>query len=140
MEVIGYHYTQSALQQILPKLLEKILLAQQKVVIVVQNEAALREIDAYLWTYSKSNLLPHGTVEDGNAHLQPIWLTTHLENPNTANVLIWLNPTEPDMPLDFEKTLVLLSTWPEDLKNWAKSQGTKTIWHDANGKWESIPI
>lgn len=140
MQVVGYHYTHSSLQQILPKLLEKILAADQQVVIVMDNDAQLREIDTYLWTYSKSNLLPHGMAEDGNAHLQPIWLSTTLENPNSADVLVWLNPFPPAHIDMFKKVLILQPEWNTSLKTWLQDHNTRTLWNDANGKWESIAI
>ena len=41
-----------------------------------------------LWTYKEGSFLPHGNAKDGNAAMQPIWLTERDENPNKATVLM----------------------------------------------------
>ena len=44
-------------------------------------------LNQHLWTYSERGFLPHGSRRDGEAALQPIWLTPDAENPNGAEVL-----------------------------------------------------
>ena len=44
-------------------------------------------LNQLLWTYSERSFLPHGSGRDGEAVLQPIWLTSAEENPNGAEVL-----------------------------------------------------
>jgi len=41
----------------------------------------------HLWTYNPNSFLPHGNAKDGNAELQPIWLTAEDERPNNAEYL-----------------------------------------------------
>ena len=47
----------------------------------------VESLNGLLWTYRNESFLPHGSTEDGNASLQPIWLTDADENSNSANVL-----------------------------------------------------
>ena len=39
------------------------------------------------WTYDDQSVLPHGSKKDGNAALQPIWLTSGDDNPNNAKMI-----------------------------------------------------
>jgi DNA polymerase III, chi subunit len=40
-----------------------------------------------LWTYRPDSFLAHGRMGDSNAELQPIWVTSRVENPNNAQTL-----------------------------------------------------
>src|SRR6201985_2461351 len=44
-------------------------------------------LDASLWLCPTPDWLPHGTQADGDADLQPIWLTTEDASSNGARVL-----------------------------------------------------
>ena len=58
-------------------------------------------LNAALWTYNDRAFLPHGSARDGFAADQPIWLTTDLENPNGAKVLVLTDGTTADAPADW---------------------------------------
>jgi DNA polymerase III subunit chi len=53
--------------------------------------AALNE---RLWTYDDASFLPHGAAGDGDPMEQPIFLTSELENPNAATMLVRLSGAE----------------------------------------------
>ena len=53
--------------------------------------AALNE---HLWTYDDASFLPHGAAGDGDPMTQPIFLTSELENPNAATMLVRLSGAE----------------------------------------------
>lgn len=136
MQIVGYHHSISPLEKVLPKLLEKVLAAGQRAVVMAPSEDLLKTIDTFLWTYSKSELLPHGTSEDGNPSYQPIWLTTVEENPNGAQVLVLINGVHPDNLTQFEKVLILDPKWSMDSTQWAQSKGDLTVWEEQiQGGW-----
>lgn len=136
MQIVGYHHSISPIEKVLPKLLEKVLAAKHRVVVMAESADQLNTIDQFLWTYSKSELLPHGTEEDGNPHLQPIWLTTNEENPNNADVLVVVGSKQPRHINQFEKALILHSSWTDDTTNWAQSCGEFTLWSEqSQGGW-----
>jgi DNA polymerase III subunit chi len=137
MQIVGYHHSISPLEKVLPKLLEKVLASGQKAVVMISSEEQLKTIDTFLWTYSKSELVPHGGIEDGNALLQPVWLTCIEENPNHATVLVIIGNLRPSHILTFEKVLILNSEWTSDITEWASSKGELTVWSEKLvGGWE----
>jgi DNA polymerase-3 subunit chi len=137
MQILGYHYSVSSLEKVLPKLLEKVLTSNQKAVVIAASETELKMIDTFLWTFSKSVVIPHGTNEDGNAPLQPIWLTCTEENPNQAEVLVVIGDLKPSYIHTFEKALILRNNWPIEIIQWAKAQGEFTLWiEQLTGQWE----
>jgi DNA polymerase-3 subunit chi len=137
MQSVGYHHRISPLEKVLPKLLEKVLASGQRAVVMAPSEDQLKTIDTFLWTYSKSELLPHGTAEDGNASYQPIWLTCTDENPNGAQVLVLIGNVRPTHLAQFEKVLMLESDWSMESTRWAQSIGDFTLWEEqTQGGWQ----
>ncbi|TAL02968.1 MAG: DNA polymerase III subunit chi [Rhodospirillaceae bacterium] len=88
MRVDFYHLLTSPLERALPLILEKVLQAGQRAVVLAGSETRVEALADVLWTYNSDSWLPHGTRKDGSAADQPIWLTDHEENPNAARVLV----------------------------------------------------
>lgn len=136
MQLVGYHHSITPLEKVLPKLLEKVLASGKRAVVMAETPDQLKIIDAFLWTYSKTQLLPHGTQEDGNPTYQPIWLTCVEENPNQSQILVLIGNLQPKNAPTFEKTLILKPEWSSDLTQWAQSQGEFTLWSEQiQGGW-----
>jgi DNA polymerase-3 subunit chi len=141
MHIVGYHHSVSPLEKVLPKLLEKVLASGQRAVVMAGDDQTLKAIDMFLWTYSKSELIPHGTAEDGNPTLQPVWLTCTEENPNTANVLIVVGDLRPTHLSMFQKTLILCPEWTASLTEWASTHGALTLWAEQQqGGWAQLSV
>jgi DNA polymerase-3 subunit chi len=87
-EIGFYHLTRTPLERALPKLLERVLASGMRAVVMAGSAERVEALDAALWTYEQLSFLPHGSVRDGEAESQPIWLTTEDENPNGAKVLV----------------------------------------------------
>jgi len=85
-EVLFYHLERQPLEQVLPTLLERSLQRGWKVVVQTGDEERREALSSHLWAYRDDAFLPHGTARDGEAELQPIWLTCLDENPNAATV------------------------------------------------------
>jgi DNA polymerase-3 subunit chi len=83
--------TRSTLEQALPDLLEKTRVRGWRAVVQMGDAARAEELSAHLWTYRKDGFLPHGTAKDGQAALQPIWITAQEECPNEAEVLFLID-------------------------------------------------
>jgi len=86
-EVRFYHLTRKSLEQVLPEFLEKTLERDMRAVVKTGSLERAEALTQLLWTYNPHNFLPHGNAKDGNADLQPIWLTAEDENPNNAAFL-----------------------------------------------------
>ncbi len=89
VDINFYALSFSTLPKVLPKLLEKVYGTGRRAVILFDDKEYMEAINSTLWTYSTMAFLPHASANDGmEASRQPIWLTTKLENPNQAEVLV----------------------------------------------------
>ena len=102
-EIRFYHLQSQSLEQALPALLTK---AHQggKNIIVNTSPDMVEKLNESLWTFNPNSFLPHGSAKDGNAELQPIWITDKDENPNSAAILILTNNATSEISNDFDLT------------------------------------
>ena len=77
----------TTLEQALPQMLEKCVERGWRAVVMAGSPERVESLNQHLWTYSERGFLPHGSARDGEAALQPIWLTPVPEIPNGAEVL-----------------------------------------------------
>jgi DNA polymerase III subunit chi len=106
-EVGFYHLTRSPLEEALPRLLEKVLLAGHRAVLRAVDEERLEHLNRCLWTYTNDSFLPHGSRADGFAEDQPVFLTTEVENPNGASVLVLVDAAAADDLARYARVLEL---------------------------------
>jgi DNA polymerase-3 subunit chi len=85
-EVLFYHLERQPLEKVLPRLVEKTLERGWRAVIQAMSEERVESLSAALWVTGEESFLPHGTARDGNADLQPVWITAGPDNPNGARV------------------------------------------------------
>ena len=85
-EVLFYHLERQPLEKVLPKLIEKTLERGWRAVIQAMSEERVESLSAALWVTGEESFLPHGTARDGNAELQPVWITAGPDTPNGARV------------------------------------------------------
>ncbi len=86
-EVWFYHLVQQAPERLLVDLLEKTLARGWRAVLRLGDEERVSAASERLWTYREDSFLPHGTPADGEAALQPVWITAGPEIPNEARIL-----------------------------------------------------
>tara|TARA_B100000315_G_scaffold254609_1_gene296045 strand:+ start:4874 stop:5329 length:456 start_codon:yes stop_codon:yes gene_type:complete len=84
-DIAFYHLQKTNLEDALPKLLERTLAAGKRALVRSGSSERVEALNAILWTHGKDSWLPHGSVKDGHAEDQPIWLTTDNDNPNGAS-------------------------------------------------------
>ena len=146
MRVDFYHMQLSSVEQVLPKLLEKAYATGKRVLVKVGNEARVDFLNTALWTYEDESFLPHGTKKDGNAALQPIWLTSGDDNPNQAEMLFLVDGAKIaiDSLSQFARVLTLFDgSDPDSLSQardfWrqVKNSGNECVYwqQDNNGSW-----
>ena len=146
MRVDFYHMQLSSVEQVLPKLLEKAYATGKRVLVKVGNEARVDFLNTALWTYEDESFLPHGTKKDGNAALQPIWLTSDDDNPNQAEMLFLVDDAKIaiDSLSQFARVLNLFDgSDPDSLSQardfWrqVKNSGNECVYwqQDNNGSW-----
>jgi DNA polymerase-3 subunit chi len=144
-EISFYHLTRQPLNEALPALLQRVLAAGKRAVVVAASEERVETLDQVLWTYDPDSFLPHGSAKDGYADKQPIYLTTGDENPNAATVLVSVDGMEPPAYGSYERFLYLFDDADREAVDTArqrwkkyKSEGhTVTYWQQRpGGGWE----
>ncbi len=85
-EIWFYQLQRRTLEQVLPSLIERTLQRGWRAAVQATTPERLAAIDDLLWTYAEDSFLPHGGAGDGDAELQPVWLTLGADNPNGAQV------------------------------------------------------
>lgn len=148
-EVSFYHLQVQPLERALPKLLERALAAGFRVVVRVGTSERAEALAALLWTYDSNAFLPHGAERDGDAELQPIWITEKDENPNRADMLFLTDGAGSDQMESFRRCLDLFDgndadavTAARDRWKAAKAQGfTLTYWRQSeSGAWSQAAL
>ncbi len=107
MRVDFYHLQTSAVERALPQLLERVLAGGHRAVVMAASEDRIEVLANLLWTYDPNTWLPHGTLKDGFAADQPVWLTDREENPNGACMLVLTDGMASSRMADFERCLDL---------------------------------
>ncbi len=145
MKINFYHLTQSPIGKALPRLLEKVIAAGMRSVVLLEDEEKVEKLNNELWTYTTKVFLPHGSSKDGYESEQPIYLTAKNENPNKADVLVLIGNAEAKGLNNYKKCLYMfdgndmpqLQTARSRWKTY-KDQGFELIyWQQTEkGNWE----
>ena len=141
-EVGFYHLTRTTLTEALPRLLARTLAVGQNALVVGSDEAGLEAISTALWT--QEVWLPHGTAADGDADLQPIWLSTQADPANDARYLFLVQGASTESLERFERVFDLFDGRDEAAvaaarQRWkaAKAAGhSLTYWQQTPRGWE----
>jgi DNA polymerase-3 subunit chi len=139
-----YHLTRTGPDKALPQLLGRTLAAGQRAVVLCADAERVTALDAALWQSAEPDWLPHGTPADGDADLQPIWVTTEDAAPNGARFLFLLDGAHSERLGDFDRVFDLFDGKDEAAvqaarERWraAKDAGhTLTYWQQSAKGWE----
>ena len=144
-EIGFYHLQRSRLEQALPRLLEKIIALDHRVVVLAGSPERVESLNEELWTYDDRSWLPHGTRSDGPAAAQPIYLTAAEENPNQADVLVCVDGMEAADVDRYERVVDMFDGRDEGALTGARERWRRfrdrgmalTYWQQRdNGGWE----
>lgn len=91
-----YHLLTTPELQALPQIALKAWQAGQRMVIRGSDAARISALNDALWTFRADVFLPHGSIDDGYAAEQPIWLTDGIDNPNQARTLLMMSGCTPE--------------------------------------------
>jgi len=143
-DVLFYHLERQPLERVLPSLIEKTLERGWRAVVQAGSEERVEALDTLLWTYREASFLPHGTKRDGNAALQPVYLTAGDENPNGSQVRFLVDGAEVLDPAAYARVVYLFDgrdagavAKARELWKGAKDLGcTVTYWQQSSeGQW-----
>ncbi len=139
-----YHLTRTALAEALARLLGRTLQAGQRALVLCPDTARLKALDTALWACAEPVWLPHGTAADGDADLQPVWLSTEPEPANGARYLFLVDGADTDRRASFDRVFDLFDgndaekvAAARDRWRAAKDAGhTLTYWKQGPKGWE----
>ena len=147
-EIWFYHLQNQRLEQALSALVEASLTRGWRVVVQAASEERLDALDEALWTYSDATFLAHGRARDGDAELQPVYLTTQGENPNGAKLRLFVDSADVGGAIgssDYERVILMFDGNDVDQLEGARAQWKRlkdaglglTYWQqNARGGWE----
>ena len=145
-EVRFHHLERRRVDQALPRLLERALEEGSRIVVRASSDEMVAALNERLWTYDDASFLPHGAAGDGDPTTQPIFLTSEVENPNAATMLVRLAGVEASEADDAFDLIVLMFDGRDEAAlahargEWRrlKDQGrTISYWRESDeGGWE----
>ena len=144
-DIAFYHLERSALQDVLPKLLEKTLAAGKRALVLASSEVRVESLNGALWSYDPASWLPHGSARDGAAAEQPVWLAVDGVNANDAEYLFLTDGATLAELAPFERCFVLFDGTDAVALDAARAQWRQykdlghalTYWQQsARGGWE----
>ncbi len=144
-DIAFYHLQRSSLEKVLPKLLERTLDAGKRALVLTGSEDRTEALTGLLWTHEPDSWLPHGSLKDGNAEDQPVWLCEAQENPNGAEFLFLTDGATYDPVGDFARCFELFDGNDDEAvsaartrwKAYLDSGHTLTYWQQGErGGWE----
>lgn len=113
-EVWFYHLERSALEQVLPGLLDKTLARGWRGLVRTTSAERAEGLDQHLWTYRDDSFLPHGLANEPLADRQPVLITTEQDNGNKADALFLIDNAEPGSLDAYERCIILFDGRDED--------------------------
>lgn len=142
-----YHLQKASVEDALPKLLEKAYATGKRILVKIGTEERVEFLNTHLWSYDETSFLPHGSKKDGNASMQPIWLTSQDDNPNEATILFLVDCAKTDVEKThlFERILNIFDGNNQESLDWSrkfwkqlKSQGEECYYwqQDDRGTWQ----
>ena len=141
-EIGFYHLTRSTLAQALPQLLARTLVAGHRALVLAPAVTTLDALSAALW--AQPTWLPHGSAAEGDADLQPIWLSTDAEPLNGARFLFLVEGATTDRTGKFERAFDIfdgnsvqaVSAARERWKAAKAADHSVIYWQQGERRWE----
>ena len=143
-----YQLMTRPLAGVVPRLLEKVIAARHRVLLLGDDRAVLATLDAALWSSAPASFLPHALVaEDGSVDdpaAQLVLLSTQAANANAADVLMLVGGALPENADDFARGLILFDGNDAAALGAARAQWkalggqghTLSYWKESGNGWE----
>ena len=146
MQVDFYQLAGASVDQILPRLAERVVAESERLLVVADDAAVLAHLDTLLWRYAAESFLPHGRAGDGDEAAQPVLLATEPIATNGAKRLAIVDGRWRDEALGFDRSFYLFDNDALDGARAAwRALGVidgveRRFWkRDEDGRWREGP-
>ena len=107
MQVDFYHLTRQPLDQVVPRLAERVVASGQRLLIVSGDAGQRRTLDQRLWDYAAESFLPHAQAGVGDDAVQPVLIASTPDAANGARCILIADALWRDEALAFERAFHL---------------------------------
>ena len=140
MQVDFYQLGATPLEQVIASIAEKVLAADERL-LIVGDELALGRLDRMLWDQGATGFLPHGLAGGAEDARQPILLSTSVDAPNNARNILIADGEWRDAALTYDRSFYLFdsATLEGARLAWKLLAGREGVerryWAQQDGKW-----
>jgi DNA polymerase-3 subunit chi len=141
VQVDFYQLADTAVEQVIAGISDKVLESDGRLLIVAEDEAFLARLDRLLWSQSATGFLPHGLAGGSDDARQPILLSTSPDAPNQARNMLIADGVWREAALTYDRSFYLFdSRTLEAARSAWKGLGARDgverrYWAQEGGKW-----
>ncbi len=142
MQVDFYQLGETAPEQVIASIAEKLLAQDSRLLIVAEEEALLARLDRMLWDQGATSFLPHGLAGGADDARQPILLSTSPDSPNLARNMLIADGQWRDAALAYDRAFYLFdeATLEGARLAWKLLSGRDGVerryWAQVEGRWK----
>ena len=142
LQVDFYQLGESAPEQIIAILAEKVIAADGRLLIVAADEPFLARLDRMLWDSGSTSFLPHALAGGADDMRQPILLSTSPDAPNQARNMLIADGEWRDAALTYDRSFYLFdqATLEGARLAWKLLSGREGVerryWAQVDGRWK----
>jgi DNA polymerase-3 subunit chi len=141
VQVDFYQLGETAPEQVIASIAEKLLAQDSRLLIVAEEEALLARLDRMLWDQGATSFLPHGLAGGADDARQPILLSTSPDSPNLARNMLIADGQWRDAALAYDRAFYLFDagTLEGARLAWKLLSGRDGVerryWAQVEGRW-----
>jgi DNA polymerase-3 subunit chi len=146
VQVDFYQLAGASVDQVLPRIAERVLAEGERLLIVADDVSALTHLDGLLWRYAAESFLPHGQAGKGDEAAQPVLLATEPVATNGAKRLAIVDGRWREEALGFDRSFYFFGDDSLEAARTAwRALGTlegvdRRFWkRDEEGRWREGP-
>jgi DNA polymerase-3 subunit chi len=141
MLVDFYQLGETAVEQVVAVIAQKLLATDQRLLVVAADPALLGRLDRSLWDSGDATFLPHALSGGPDDARQPILLSSEIDAPNLARNLLIADGDWREAALGFERAFFLFDSAVLEAARlaWKLLAGRDGVerryWENADGRW-----
>ena len=142
MQVDFYQLGETAPEQVIGSIAEKVLASDGRLLIVADDEPLLARLDRMLWDLGPTSFLPHALAGGADDARQPVLLSSTVDAPNQARNMLIADGQWRDSALTYDRSFFLFdaSTIEAARLAWKLLAGREGVerryWAQVDGRWK----